>query len=278
MPYPIKVVFVKIGFLGSTLLPESLLDERASRKDIVIRSLATGTSMKREDAVDVAERAASYAPHLVVLVAPALSQEGPQAALDIFTKTKLRVVAVTDTSSKKALEDLEKKGVGYVLLEADSLIGARREYLDPVETAIFNSDLLKVLAVTGACRLIQEELDRVLDDLKGEKPVDLPKLVVDAETAVRYSGLSNPYAKAKALASYVLASAAGSLSFQGCYKVKERERYLPLVASAHEVMRTAAHLADEAREIEKGKDSVLRRMHLEDGSVKQKRSLFDPLT
>ena len=35
------------------------------------------------------------------------------------------------------------------------MIGARREFLDPVEMADFNGNLVKVLALTGAFRKLQ---------------------------------------------------------------------------------------------------------------------------
>ena len=274
----LKLVFVKLGFLGSTLLPEALLDERASRKEITVRSLSAGCRMEQEDGLDIAWKALSYTPNLVILIAPALTQPGPQAALEVLCKGGLPIIAVTDLSSSKILSELESKDIGYILFEADSLIGARFEYLDPVETAMFNSDILKVLAVSGASRLLQEEIDAVISSLKKRQKILPPKLLVDAEMAVKYAKFSNPYAEAKAIASYTLAATAGSLSLKGCYQIKERERYLPIVASAHEVMRIAAILADEAREIEKGEDKVLRKMHLENGSVKQKKGLLDKLS
>ena len=36
---------------------------------------------------------------------------------------------------------------------------------------------------------------------------------------------------------------------------------MPLLAAAHEMMRTAANMCDNAREIEKSNDSVIRRPH-----------------
>jgi methylenetetrahydromethanopterin dehydrogenase len=59
--------------------------------------------------------------------------------------------------------------------------------------------------------------------------------------------------------------------------VHEPEDYIPLVAAAHEMMKAAARLADEAREIEKGADSVLRRPHFKDGTVGEKRRLMEKL-
>ena len=56
--------------------------------------------------------------------------------------------------------------------------------------------------------------------------------------------------------------------------VKGRENYMPVVGSAHELMRMAAKLADEAREMEKATDSVIRRPHAKDGKILEKREFL----
>ena len=121
-----------------------------------------------------------------------------------------------------------------------------------------------------------EEIDRVIDSVRKSKAW-LPKLIVDKEVAVRKGEFSNPYAKAKAMASFEMARLAGQISAEGAYKVKERGRYLTIVASAHELMREAALLADQAREIEKAEDKVSRYVHSNDGTMKMKKGLFDNL-
>ncbi|MEM3006418.1 MAG: F420-dependent methylenetetrahydromethanopterin dehydrogenase, partial [Candidatus Bathyarchaeia archaeon] len=54
-------------------------------------------------------------------------------------------------------------------------------------------------------------------------------------------------------------------------------RYIPIVAAAHELMRMAARLADEAREIEKSNDSVSRVVHLRSGALRGKVKLLEEL-
>ena len=57
---------------------------------------------------------------------------------------------------------------------------------------------------------------------------------------------------------------------------KEKENYIPLVACAHEIAQAAARLAEEAREIEKYGDTVVRRPHGKDGRPKVKDRLMLP--
>lgn len=52
------------------------------------------------------------------------------------------------------------------------------------------------------------------------------------------------------------------------------ENFIPLVAAAHEMAASAAALADEAREIEKGNDSVLRTPHMKEGNTGCKTDLI----
>ena len=58
-------------------------------------------------------------------------------------------------------------------------------------------------------------------------------------------------------------------------KVEEPERYLPILAAAHELLRQAAKTADEAREIEKGNDTAARLTHFSKGETRKKTKLGD---
>jgi methylenetetrahydromethanopterin dehydrogenase len=60
---------------------------------------------------------------------------------------------------------------------------------------------------------------------------------------------------------------------KGCFMTKEWEKYIPIVASAHEMMRSAAVLCDEARELEKAGDSIFRQPHKKDGVLVNKKKL-----
>jgi methylenetetrahydromethanopterin dehydrogenase len=59
-----------------------------------------------------------------------------------------------------------------------------------------------------------------------------------------------------------------------CFVEKESEKYIPLVAAAHEIAQAAARLAEEAREIEKYNDSVSRKPHAKSGKLKNKTKLM----
>ncbi|MEM2905231.1 MAG: F420-dependent methylenetetrahydromethanopterin dehydrogenase [Candidatus Bathyarchaeia archaeon] len=271
----VRIGFAKIGNIGSAPLLEFLLDERADREDVEVTVVSSGAKMSPADAERVARLIVGYAPSFVVTTSPNASLPGPARLRELVAKAGIPLVVVSDAPARKITRELEDAGLGYIIVLADAMIGARREFLDPVEMSLFNADLFKVLATTGVFSIFQVELDRLIEaSKKGEKPA-LPRLIVDKESSVAAARFTNPYAKAKAMAAYEMARRVADLTTEGCFVVKEWERYTPIVASAHEMMRAAATLADEARELEKAGDTVYRAPHHRDGAILQKRKLIE---
>ncbi len=268
----VKVGVFKMGAIGTAVLIEYLLDERAEREDLDVRVLTTGAKMREEEA-KVAEKLKEFDPDLVLVVSPNASLPAPKAARELLKDWP--TIVVSDAPAKKVVGELEEAGFGYILVTADSMIGARREFLDPTEMALYNSYVIGVLANTGALRVVQEEMDRVIDQIKrGERP-ELPRVVVDARKAVEGGRFSNPYAMAKAMAAYFIAERVADVTVKACFVERDPEVYIPLVCSAHEMMRIASKLAEEAREIEKSNDSVFRSPHARDGRILSKIKLME---
>jgi methylenetetrahydromethanopterin dehydrogenase len=273
----VKIAIMKIGCIGCSPLLEYILDERADRRDITVGVFSPGCKMDAEDVPPVAERVVAYKPGFVVLVSPNAAMPGPKTGRELLSKAGLPVLVISDAPAKKTVPELDAGGFGYIIVEADSMIGARREFLDATEMALFNSDVIRVLAVTGVYRLLYTEIDKIIDQLESGQKITMPKILVDKETATNNGKFNSPYAKGKAMASYEIARRVADLSTQGCFVLKERERYLPMVAAAHEMMRIAAKLADEAREVEKASDSTTRTPHTSEGAVLSKTRLLDKL-
>ena len=270
----VKVCVFKMGAIGTAILLEYILDERAEREDLDVRVVTTGAKM-REDEANVAKTVLEFDPDLVLVVSPNASLPAPKRAREILRDYP--TIVISDAPAKKIRDELEEGGFGYVIVTADSMIGARREFLDPTEMALYNSYVINVLANTGALRAVQMALDVAIESIKTGK-VELPRMVVDAWKAVEAGGFSNPYAKAKALASYTIAEKVADITVKACFVERDPQRYIPLVCSAHEMMRVASKLAEEAREIEKGNDTVLRTPHARDGRVLRKTALMEKPT
>jgi len=271
----IKVGVVKAGCIGTLPLIEFLLDERAERTDIDVRVAGSGAKLGLEQCREVTDSMIRQKPDFVLLIGPAQQTQGPSEARRMLAKAVIPTVVISDGPTKKLVKELEEAGLGYIIVEADSMIGARREFLDPAEMALYNADVLRVLAVTGVLNVIVKEVDMVIQSLKrGEKP-NLSRIIVDKEKAIEAAGFKNPYARAKAMAAHEISRHVAELNIEACFKVEEWTKYVPLAAAGHEMMRTAAKLADEAREIEKSGDSILRKPHRKDGSIGEKRALIE---
>lgn len=275
MSQVVKVGIVKAGCIGTLPLLEFLLDERADRTDIDVRVVGAGAKMGPEQCEEVAKKILEFRPDLVVFVSPNATLEGPTKGREVLAETGIPTIVVSDGPTKKIAKELEAMGLGYIIIDADAMIGARREFLDPVEMALFNSDIIRVLAVTGVFNTVFKEIDGVIKKIKECKVPELPRIKIDKEVAVTASGFENPYARAKAIAAYEISRRVADITVEGCFMVQERERYTSIVAAGHEMMRRAARLVDEAREIEKGSDAVARFPHHKDGTVLEKRELME---
>jgi methylenetetrahydromethanopterin dehydrogenase len=275
-----KIGIFKCGNIGTSPLLELLLDELADRRDIKVRTVTTGSKMGVEDVEEALPKIFELNPDLLILTSPNTALPGPAKVREKFSSSGLPGLVITDAPGKRVKADLEKQGLGYIIITGDPLIGARKEFLDPTEMAIFNSNISKVLAITGVYKIVYQEVDKIIHCLEtGPQccPI-LPKLVLDLSAIRDNSDLANPYAKAKAMAAYALSEKIAEVDVQACFMEKESEKYIPLVACSHEMAQAAAKLAEEAREIEKYGDTVMRRPHGKDGKPKIKSKLMLPPT
>jgi methylenetetrahydromethanopterin dehydrogenase len=265
-----KIGIFKCGNIGTSPLLELLLDELADRKDIKVRTVTTGSKMGTEDVGEALPKIFEFNPDLLILISPNTSLPGPGKVREKISSSGLPGIVISDAPGKRAKAEIEEQGLGYIIITGDPLIGARKQFLDPIEMAIFNSNISKVLAIT------HQEIDKVIYAIENEQSPVLPRLIVDLKIVRDRSEFNNPYAKAKAIAAYGLAEKIAEINVQACFIEKESEKYIPLVTCSHEIAQTAARLAEEAREIEKGNDTVTRRPHSKSGKLKLKNKLMLP--
>ncbi|HNJ81277.1 MAG TPA: F420-dependent methylenetetrahydromethanopterin dehydrogenase [Methanoregulaceae archaeon] len=273
----VKVGVAKLGNIASGVMAELLLDERADREDMQTFMATSGTKLQPEDIDRVVNNMVAWKPDFAIVVSPNGVLPGPTGARERLAAAGIPTLFITDdVTTKKEWAEIKDGKFGYIIMKGDAMIGARREFLDPIEMADYNGNLVKVLALTGAFRKLQVAIDQVIDQVKaGKKGADLamPKLIVSSDKAVD-GEFTNPYALAKARAAYEIASAVAMVNVKGCFMTKEWEKYIPIVTSAHEMMRAAAVLCDEAREIEKAGDGIIRKPHKKDGIIVSKTKLI----
>jgi methylenetetrahydromethanopterin dehydrogenase len=236
--------------------------------------VTTGSKMNVEDVEETLPKLLEFNPDLVVSISPNAAIPGPAKAREILSKKRIPCIVISDAPAKKVTGEIEKQGLGYIIIMGDPLIGARREFLDPLEMATFNSNIIKVLAATGVLRVIHQEVDKIITAIKEKLSITLPKLILDTDYIRDNSNFSNPYAKAKAMAAYELTKRIAEIDQKACFIEKEREKYIPLVACAHEIAQVAARLAEEAREIEKYTDTLVRKPHSKEGKPLTKTNLL----
>ena len=270
----VKIGVFKCGNIGTAPILELLFDELAEREDIKVRVVTTGSKMNVEDVEEALPKLLEFNPNLVVSISPNAAIPGPAKAREILSNRKIPCIVISDAPAKKVTGEIEKQSLGYIIALGDPLIGARREFLDPLEMSIFNSNVIKILAATGIFRTIHQEIDKVIVALKEKLAITLPRLILDTECIRDNPDFKNPYARAKAMAAYELAKKVAEIDQKACFVEKEREKYVPLVACAHEIIQKAAELAEEAREIEKYTDSLTRKPHAKDGRPLTKTGLI----
>lgn len=270
----LKIGILKNGTIGSSLLLAFLMDERAEGTRLEVREVTSGAKMHPpEECVETMKKLLEFEPELIIMSSPNAALKGPKAARDLAGN--IPTIIISDAPAKKAIEEYKEKNMGYIIVGCDSMIGARRPFLDPIEMSCFNSDLLKVLAITGALNIIVNELNKVIMDMLEGKSPALPQIEIDASYATQEAGFSNPYARAKAIAAFELAASVSKITGKACFVLKEREEYMPLLAAAHEMMKTAADLCTQAREIEKSNDTILRTPHHAKQHLLSKRALHE---
>jgi len=272
----VTIGFVKLGNLGMSQVIDLLLDEIAAREGIAVRSVGTGAKMSPAEAQD-AQHIKDTKPDFIVMISPNASAPGPTAARELVKD--IPTIIVSDGPTKKDdRQALTDAGFGYIVLNVDPLIGAKREFLDPVEMASFNSDAMKVLSTCGVVRMIQDAMDNVIAQVasgKSGKDIELPKILGKPEKCIEFADFQNPYAKAKGLAALHMAELVAKVNFPACFMMKEIEQVTLTAATGHELMRAAADLAIAAREIEKSNDTVVRKPHAKDGRILYKVKLAE---
>jgi len=264
----------KCGNIGASPLLELLFDELAEREDIEVRTLTAGSKMSVKDIEETLPKIFEFNPNIIIFISPNTAISGPAKAREILSVKDVPSVIISDSPAKRVKDKLEEQGLGYLIILGDPMIGARREFLDPVEMAIFNSNIIKVLAITGVFRILHQEIDRLITALKEELTISLPRLVIDTGSIRDNSDFQNPYAKAKAMAAYEMTKKVAEIDQKACFIEKEKEKYIPLVACAHELAQVAARLAEEAREIEKHTDTLMRKPHSKKGKPLTKTKLM----
>ena len=269
----IRVGVAKTGNISTSIVFEHLLDERAEREDLEIRVFSSGPKLREKDCEEILKYVIEYNPDLIVYITPNASLKHVLKCIEKYLKGKNSIV-ISDKPAKKAIEKFNEYDLGYIIVEGDAMIGARREFLDPIEMAIYNASMLKIFSVIGVLRIVLEEIDKVIDSLKkGEKY--LPKIVINSETLLERNYVENPYAKALTYSIYETLIRMGEINVNACFVEKDWKKYTYKVASTHLLVEKLEEIAEEIRRIDIFNDNVLRTPHYKDGRLLFKKRLIE---
>ena len=257
----VKIGIIKCGNIGTSPVIDLLLDERADRPNIDTCVVGSGAKMNPEEIEKAVPLMLEMDRDFVIFISPNPGAPGPAKARELLSAADVPAIIIGDAPGLRSKDEMDEQGLGYIIVKADPMIGARREFLDPTEMASFNSDVIKVLALTGAYRVVQNTIDEAVATVEAGNAIELPKVVITRDKAIEAAGFGNPYAQAKAMAAYEIATKVADIDVEGCFMTKDAAKYIPIVASAHEMLGVAAKLAAEAREIEKANDTVVRTPH-----------------
>ncbi len=270
----IKIAVVKIGNIGVAPLFEFLFDERAERVNFNIRVFGSGSKMSGESLDANINDLVKWEHDLTILITPNASLQHCINLIETLRETKIPLIVISDSPSLKVVDDLKNKNVGYIIVTADPMIGARREFLDPTEMTVFNADIIKLLAGTGVFRYIVKIIDGVIEKLE-KGVVDLPFIIIDSSFLLENPPFNNSYANAKAVAAFKMAELVGKINHEACFKIQNWEKYTILTAAAHELLSAAAKLINELRDMLKSADILLREPHDADGRLLSKTKLLE---
>ncbi|TFF89073.1 MAG: methylenetetrahydromethanopterin dehydrogenase, partial [Promethearchaeota archaeon] len=206
-----KLGVIKCGNIGCSPILELLFDERADRENIDAIVIGSGAKLNPEQCEEVTKLMVEQKPDLIFITSPNAGLPGPSNARKILHESGIPSIIITDAPGKEAVEDCEAKGIGYFIVVADSMIGARRPFLDPIEMAIFNSQILSILALTGVFRLIINETEKVIKQISSGKEPELPGIVINKKNAIEAAGYANPYARNKAMAAHEICKSVASI-------------------------------------------------------------------
>ena len=140
---------------------------------------------------------------------------------------------------------------------------------------LYNGYIITAFSACGVFAYITALLDDVIRQLKEGKKPELPTRNMSSIGIVTSVNFSNEYSRPKALAVLNILTEAGELNVNGCFIEKDKEKSLIKVAGAHEMVRQAAILADEVRELEKTSNHLIKTPHGKEGELLHKIHFFD---
>ncbi|MHA1304520.1 MAG: F420-dependent methylenetetrahydromethanopterin dehydrogenase, partial [Candidatus Heimdallarchaeaceae archaeon] len=140
----VKITFIKIGNITLSTLIDIMLDERASREDVQGTVLSSSTKLSPDDAERLLPLIEQVETDLIVVVSPNANLNGPKFLINEL-KGRYPLVVISDSADKELRQEWKAEGIGYIIVPFDPMIGAKKDFLDPVEMGLFNGYIINAL-------------------------------------------------------------------------------------------------------------------------------------
>ena len=91
----VKIAIIKSGNIGTSPVIDLLLDERADRPNIDVRTFGSGAKMNPEQVEDVVPKIDAFGPDFAIFISPNPGAPGPSRARELLSeKTSLQLLWV----------------------------------------------------------------------------------------------------------------------------------------------------------------------------------------
>ena len=87
----VKIGILKIGNIGTSAIIDLILDERADREDIDVRTLSSGAKMGKKQIEDILPKIYEFDPDLLIFISPNPNAKQPRIAREFFNKIEERI-------------------------------------------------------------------------------------------------------------------------------------------------------------------------------------------
>ena len=202
-----KIGVLKLGCIGAAPLLDLLLDERADREDLAVKTWTCGAKLDPQSCAEPTAALLAWRPQLALLVSPNAALPGPNNTRTALAAAGIAFITLSDGPSKKAFFKKNEEGrqvlnipagQGFMIFPADSMIGARR---DPNWGAVLLIGLggiwvealgdVRLLPADASADWIRSEIlklrtAKLLTGFRGAPPVDLDAVV---DTALKLGRL-----------------------------------------------------------------------------------------
>ena len=118
----VKIGVIKCGNLGTSPVIDLMLDERADRPNISVKSFGSGAKMGPEEIEEVVPKVADLDAAFVIFISPNPAAPGPAKARELLSAMDVPAIIVGDGPGARVKDEMNEQGLGYILVKGDPMM------------------------------------------------------------------------------------------------------------------------------------------------------------